>query len=163
MKFDDGTTRENATYDGVMIKQADVNLLAYPLGFYQDKEQVRKDLDYYAPRMSPEGPAMGVAILSILYNQLGETDKAAEIFEASYKPNEVPPFGVLAETAGGTNPYFATGAGGMLQAVLAGFGGLRITENGIEQIETSVPASWGKLIITGAGKNDATFETTGGN
>ncbi|HYC84265.1 MAG TPA: glycoside hydrolase family 65 protein, partial [Chryseosolibacter sp.] len=31
LKFADGTTRENASYDGVDIKQADVNLLAYPL------------------------------------------------------------------------------------------------------------------------------------
>jgi hypothetical protein len=31
---------------------------------------------------------------------------------------------VLAETKGGTNPYFSTGAGGILQSVLMGFGGL---------------------------------------
>ena len=31
LKFPDGVTKENATYDGVDIKQADVNLLAYPL------------------------------------------------------------------------------------------------------------------------------------
>ncbi len=154
LKFDDGTTRENATYDGVMIKQADVNLLAYPLEFYTDEEQIRKDLEYYTPRMAPDGPAMGVAILAILYNQLGDSEKAAEIFSDSYKPNEVPPFGVIAETAGGTNPYFATGAGGMLQAVLAGFGGLRIDDNGMRQIETSLPTGWGPLKITGAGKND---------
>ena len=33
LKFEDGATRENATYNGVMIKQADVNLLSYPLQF----------------------------------------------------------------------------------------------------------------------------------
>ena len=31
LKFEDGTTKENETYDGQLIKQADVNLLAYPL------------------------------------------------------------------------------------------------------------------------------------
>ena len=70
---------------------------------------------------------MGAAILATLYSRLGEMDKAYELFTDSYRPNEVPPFGVLAETAGGTNPYFATGAGGMLQSVLFGFGGLEIT------------------------------------
>lgn len=35
--FPDGTTRENATYEGDNIKQADVNLLAYPLHIIQDE------------------------------------------------------------------------------------------------------------------------------
>ena len=63
----------------------------------------------------------------------------------------------MAETAGGTNPYFATGAGGMLQAVLSGFGGLKITDKGIEQIESKIPASWKELTITGVGVNEQTF------
>lgn len=157
LTFPDGTTRENATYDGVDIKQADVNLLAYPLNVVDDPEQIRKDLDYYAPRMSAEGPAMGSAILSILYNQTGDAEKAIEVFHESYKPNEVPPFGVLAETRGGTNPYFATGAGGMLQAVLAGFGGLRVTDEGIVRQTSSIPGSWSRLTITGVGIDDETF------
>jgi hypothetical protein len=97
---------------------------------------------------------MGHAILSILYNQLGDIQRAAEIFTASYKPNEVPPFGVISETAGGTNPYFATGAGGMLQAVLAGFGGLRITDAGVVQQKSGIPGTWKKLRIVGVGKDN---------
>lgn len=157
LKFPDGITRENATYNGEMIKQADVNLLAYPLEIVTDPQQVRRDLEYYEPRMSPEGPAMGPAILVVLANQLGDTRKAADLFSRSYKPNEVPPFGVLAETAGGTNPYFATGAGGMLQAVMAGFGGLRITDDGIAQVPVEIPASWRTLTITGVGVEQKTF------
>ena len=157
LTFPDGTTRENATYDGVMIKQADVNLLAYPMDIVSDPDQIKKDLEYYTPRMSPDGPAMGLAILAILYNQLGEHNKAAKIFSGSYKPNEVPPFGVISETAGGTNPYFATGAGGMLQAVLAGFGGLRITDDGIVQQKAAVPSSWKSMQITGTGVEKKSF------
>jgi protein-glucosylgalactosylhydroxylysine glucosidase len=157
LKFPDGTTRENATYDGVSIKQADVNLLAYPLNVVTDEKQVRKDLEYYLPRYAKDGPAMGFAILCVLYSKLGNADKAAKIFAESYKPNEVPPFGVISETAGGTNPYFATGAGGMLQAVLSGFGGLEITKEGIIQRKTKLPPGWGKMIIKGAGKDKKTF------
>jgi trehalose/maltose hydrolase-like predicted phosphorylase len=157
LTFPDGTTRENATYDGVMIKQADVNLLAYPLDIITDEKAIRKDLEYYTPRYAKDGPAMGFAILGVLYNRLGENEKAAEIFSNSYKLNEVPPFGVLAECAGGTNPYFATGAGGMLQAVLAGFGGLQIGKDGITQRKTSLPKGWGELIIKGVGKDKKTF------
>jgi trehalose/maltose hydrolase-like predicted phosphorylase len=158
LTFPDGTTKENASYDGVEIKQADANLLAYPLEIVTDPVRIRQDLQYYLPRYSKEGPAMGAAILAVLYCRLGDYNKAAEIFSSSYKPNEVPPFGVISETAGGTNPYFATGAGGMLQAVLNGFGGLSITPQGVVQKPGSLPKGWKKMTITGVGVGDKTFE-----
>jgi len=157
LRFPDGVTRENATYDGVMIKQADANLLAYPLNIVSAEKDIRRDLAYYEPRFSPEGPAMGHSVLATLYARLGEPDRAYEIFQRSYQPNEVPPFGVLAETAGGTNPYFATGAGGMLQAVIFGFGGLDITDQGIVQRPTRLPRQWRSLTITGVGAERKTF------
>ncbi len=160
LKFPDGTTRENATYEGEPIKQADVNLLAYPLQIVTEPEAVRRDLRYYEVRLSPQGPAMGPAILSVLYARLGEADKAWEWFVKSYKPNEVPPFGVLAETAGGTNPYFATGAGGMLQAVLFGFGGLDIAPGGVRQVPSVLPPHWKRLEITGVGLDGQRFART---
>ena len=157
LSFEDNVTQEHATYAGEMIKQADVNLLAHPLRLIEDKDQVARDLDYYTPRMSPEGPAMGFAILAILHNQLGNNDEAERVFSNSYKLNEVPPFGVIAETAGGTNPYFATGAGGMLQAVLMGFGGLEINPEGIGQRDINIPSDWKELIIEGVGPERKTF------
>ena len=157
LKFADGTTKENATYDGVPIKQADVNLLAYPLDIVSDKSQIEKDLAYYEPRYAPDGPAMGSSVLATLYAKLGKADKAAEIFKKSYEPNKVPPFGVLSETAGGTNPYFATGAGGMLQAVIFGFGGLTISDLGIQQQKGVIPKSWKSLEIKGVGLNRVNY------
>ncbi|MCB9307307.1 MAG: glycoside hydrolase family 65 protein [Lewinellaceae bacterium] len=157
LKFPDGTTRENATYDGVTIKQADVNLLAYPLKVVSDPTQVKKDLDYYEPRMAKDGPAMGNAILSVLAARSGDASRAYDLWVKSYKPNEVPPFGVLAETAGGTNPYFATGAGGFLQATLMGFGGLDITKDGVVQLKTRLPGPWKSMTLTGIGAADKTF------
>ena len=158
LKFADGATKENRTYDGVTIKQADVNLLAYPLTIVADEAAIRKDLAYYEPRYSPEGPAMGWSVLSILHTRLGETEKGYEWFVKSYKPNEVPPFGVMAETAGGTNPYFATGAGGMLQAVLNGFGGLDITDAGVVQLKSKLPKKWKSLTINGVGTQQKTVQ-----
>jgi len=157
LKFADGTTRENATYDGVDIKQADVNLLAYPLEIVSDRAQLQKDLKFYEPRMSANGPAMGHSVLSTLYSRLGDPQKAYDLFVKSYRPNEVPPFRVLAETAGGTNPYFATGAGGMLQAVIFGFGGLQITDQGVIQNKTTLPPQWKSLRITGVGINGSEY------
>ncbi|TRX59924.1 glycoside hydrolase family 65 protein [Fulvivirga sp. M361] len=149
LQFPDGVTRENATYNGSMIKQADVNLLAFPLQFIQDRSQVKKDLTYYETKMAPNGPAMGFCVLATLYAQLGETEKAFDIFVKSYRPNAVPPFGVLSETAGGTNPYFATGAGGMLQTVIFGFGGLEIGDQGVIETEKRLPKEWKALEIKG--------------
>jgi trehalose/maltose hydrolase-like predicted phosphorylase len=151
LKFPDGTTRENATYNGEMIKQADVNLLAYPLNIITDKATIEKDLRYYEAKMDKNGPAMGPSVMSILYHRLGNTDKAYEFFMKSYKFNEVAPFGVIAETPGGTNPYFATGAGGMLQALLAGFGGLDIQDAGIQTLSSKLPKKWQSLTIIGVG------------
>lgn len=157
LQFPDGTTKENATYDGVTIKQADVNLLAYPLKLVSDEKRIRQDLSYYEKRMAPDGPAMGHSVLATLYARLGDAETARQFFTKCYKPNEVPPFGVLAETAGGTNPYFATGAGGMLQAVLNGLGGLDITDAGIIQLKTKLPKAWKSLTIKGVGKEKKTF------
>jgi len=157
LRFPDGVTKENATYDGVMIKQADVNLLAFPLDIVTGP-QVVKDLNYYEPRMSPEGPAMGSSVLALLYARTGNMAKANEWFAKSYKPNEVPPFGVLAETAGGNNPYFATGAGGFLQAVIFGFGGLQINDTGISQLKTKLPEGWRSLEIKGVGIDERSFK-----
>jgi trehalose/maltose hydrolase-like predicted phosphorylase len=158
LKFPDGTTRENATYDGVMIKQADVNLLAYPMKIVEGEENIRRDLAYYEPRMSPTGPAMGFSVLATLYARLGESEKAYQLFEKSYKPNRVPPFGVIAETAGGTNPYFATGAGGTLQTLIFGLGGVEVTNDGIIQLNNKLPKAWKSLKVTGLGVDDKTFE-----
>ena len=58
---------------------------------------------------------------------------------------------MLAESAGGTNPYFATGAGGLIQAMLNGFGGLEITSNGIIQVKSKLPAQWKSLKLIGIG------------
>lgn len=149
LTFLDGTTRENATYDGIIIKQADANLLAYPLTIVTDETAIRRDLDYYAPRLSPDGPAMGPSVFAVLYARLGETGRAYEWLLKSYRDNEATPFGVLAECTGGNNPYFATGAGGMLQAILAGFGGLDITDEGLVRREVTLPKPWKRLQIKG--------------
>lgn len=158
LKFPDGVTREHATYNGEGIKQADVNLLAYPLKEVKDAISIRKDLEYYEQRVPDEGtPAMTQAVFTTLYARLGDAGKAYHWFKDAYIPNLNPPFRVIAETKGGTNPYFATGAGGILQSVLMGFGGLEITATGITQLKTVLPANWKSITITGVGVQKKTF------
>ncbi|TAF54976.1 MAG: glycoside hydrolase family 65 protein [Sphingobacteriia bacterium] len=161
LKMENGVTKEHATYKGEGIKQGDVNLLAYPLKEITDPAQIRKDLDYYAARVPTEGtPAMTQAIFTLLYSRIGDATKAGYFFKDAYVPNLNPPFRVIAETKGGTNPYFATGAGGILQSVMMGFGGLDIGPNGITQIPSVLPPSWKKLTLTGIGPDKKTFVAT---
>ncbi len=158
LKMSNGVTQEHATYNGEGIKQGDVNLLAYPLKEITDPVQIKKDLEYYETRVPNEGtPAMTQAIFSLLYARLGNADKAYYWFKDSYIPNLNPPLRVIAETKGGTNPYFATGAGGILQSVMMGFGGLDITPNGIIQIKSVLPKTWKSLTITGIGREKKTY------
>ncbi|HKG69982.1 MAG TPA: hypothetical protein VKA92_14005 [Segetibacter sp.] len=156
LKFSDGVTKEHATYKGEKIKQGDVNLLSYPLKEITDPATIKKDLEYYEPRVG-EGPAMTHAIFAILYSRLGNPEKAFKAFKAGYTPNMRPPFGVIAETATGNNPYFSTGAGGVIQAMLNGFGGLEITAGGITQLKTHLPSQWKSLQLTGIGLEKKTF------
>ncbi len=165
LQFPDGTTREHATYNGEPIKQADANLLSYPLGLVTEPARIKKDLDYYwkvlgdnIPGRKGSSPAMAHGIFSILNARLGNTELAYEQFLDSYQPNAVPPFGVLSETAGGTNPYFATGAGGFLQTLLNGWAGLEFTDAGIVQsYRPQLPKKWKSLTIKGVGTDKKTF------
>jgi len=151
LKFPDGVTREFATYHGQTVKQADVNMLAYPLHEITDTGAIRRDLDYYAPRVDPNGPAMTKSVLAILHERMGDAAKAIELFHRGYQLNERPPFGSLSETANNANPYFATAAGGLLQTMLFGFGGLDISDHGLIQKPSKLPEGWKSLTLTGIG------------
>jgi len=158
LKLENGVTSEYAGYDGRGIKQADVNLLAYPLKEITDPKQIKKDLEYYETRVPNEGtPAMTQAVFTTLYARLGDGEKAFHFFQDAYLPNLNPPLRVIAETKGGTNPYFSTGAGGIVQSVLMGFGGLEVTSKGIVQVPSALPKKWKSLTITGVGVDKKTF------
>ncbi|MEM8523496.1 MAG: glycoside hydrolase family 65 protein [Bacteroidota bacterium] len=158
LKFPDGTTKEHTEYEGDRIKQADVNLLSYPLNIVTDEASILKDLKYYEPKLAKEGPAMGKSIFAVLYARQGDATNAFRLFKESYVPNQQTPFGALSETATANHSYFATGAGGMLQTVLFGFGGLEISDKGIVQKNPILPKQWKSLTITGVGLEKKTFK-----
>ena len=162
LSFANGVTREHATYNGEMIKQSDANLLAYPLGIITDPKIWEKDMEYYTDRIDPkDGPAMSYSVFCVQYARMGDAKKAYEMFRRCYEPNLRAPFGVIAETATSNNPYFATGAGGLLQAVINGFCGLQITDEGIVQVSSVLPKHWKKVTVTGVGPEKKTFERGG--
>lgn len=158
LQFENGVTREHSTYKGEMIKQADANLLAYPLGLITDEYRQRQDLEYYAERIDQkDGPAMSYSVYCVQYARMEEADKAYEMFRRCYEPNLRKPFGVISETPTSNNPYFMTGAGGLLQAVLNGFCGLQITDEGIVQLPSALPSHWKRVTVTGVGSDKKTY------
>jgi trehalose/maltose hydrolase-like predicted phosphorylase len=158
IQFQDGVTKEHSSYDGDIIKQADVNLLSYPLAIVNDEKSILKDLEYYEPKLSPEGPAMGKSIFAVLYARQGDVDNAYRLFKESYVPNQQPPFGALSEVATSNFSYFATGAGGMLQTVLFGFAGLDFSDEGIVQRNPILPKEWKSLTVKGVGPEKKRYE-----
>jgi trehalose/maltose hydrolase-like predicted phosphorylase len=155
---ENGITQNYRGYQGQMIKQADVNLLAYPLHIITERAQIEKDLEYYTEKIDKkDGPAMASGVLSVLYARLGDKEKAYNYFVKSYLPNSRPPFGVFSESANSSNPYFATGAGAMLQAVIYGFGGVEQTDSGLKYNKGLLPKKWKSLKIIGIGVDNKTI------
>ena len=125
-----------------------------------DKDQMIRDLDYYSQKVPQKRtPAMTQSMFSVICSRCGDIDQAWKWFLDSYRPNAVPPFGVLAEFKGGTNPYFATGAGGTLQSIIFGFAGLDFNpKGGIMQVKQhGLPSHWKSLTIKGVGPEKRTF------
>jgi protein-glucosylgalactosylhydroxylysine glucosidase len=118
-------------YDGRATKQADVELLAYPLEYTTECDQIERDLDYYGTVIDPHGPAMSFSVYSIVSAQLGRAQDAYAFLRKSFMPNTKPPFWAFSETPTNHEYFFCTGIGGALQAFLFGFSGLRLREDHI--------------------------------
>ncbi|GMI29495.1 hypothetical protein TeGR_g5640 [Tetraparma gracilis] len=126
---------EYAGYEiGTEIKQADVVLLGYPLGLEMDAAVRRNDLDIYAAVTDGNGPAMTWAMHAVGFLELLEesdsADDAGALFNRSFA-NVKEPFLTWTETPEGGAVGFITGAGGFLQGLYSGWGGLRVEEAGV--------------------------------
>ncbi|KAF7908370.1 uncharacterized protein EAF01_004125 [Botrytis porri] len=123
--------------NSVAVKQADVVLLTYPLDFNQNYTEADKllDLDYYANKQSPDGPAMTYSIFAIDANALSQSGCSAYTYTLNgFLPYLRAPWFQFSEQAvddvtlnGGTNPAFPflTGHGGADQVVPFGYLGIR--------------------------------------
>jgi len=126
-----GIHPEHKTWTDARIKQADVVLLGFPLMFDMPTSVRQSDLEYYAKRTDPNGPAMTWGMHAIGYLEIGDAARASKNFNLSFA-NVQRPFGVWTETPTGGAVNFITGAGGFLQTVLYGLPGLRIRADHLE-------------------------------
>lgn len=135
-------------YDGRVTKQADVELLTFPLEAVTDPRQIARDLDFYAGVIDPDGPAMSFSVYAILSAQLGRGMDALTYLRRSFRPNTRPPFWLFSETPTNDEFHFCTGVGGALQALLFGFSGIRLRE-GYVVIDPLLPPGWSRLRLRG--------------
>eukprot|EP00698_Gefionella_okellyi_P004446 TRINITY_DN1409_c0_g1_i2.p1 TRINITY_DN1409_c0_g1~~TRINITY_DN1409_c0_g1_i2.p1 ORF type:complete len:606 (+),score=116.53 TRINITY_DN1409_c0_g1_i2:597-2414(+) len=126
-------------YAGQTINQDDVGLLQYPLNVKMSKQIAYNDLAYYQAHTDSNGYFTGDSAYSIAWLGLGQLDEAEAQFNNSFL-HMAPPFNVWMERAyTGGNLNFITGAGGFLQNIMFGYGGMRITDAGLKLNPTLVP------------------------
>lgn len=148
-------------YQGYTAKQADTELLAYPLQFTvpgQNMAEIyRKNYDYYAPRVHKNGPAMTSSAHSVILARLGDSEAAYKAFQESYKPFFRGPFDLFNEKRSTTldNICFLTGAAGPVQAINFGLAGARMEyfPKDPAKLELTfspcLPKAWKSLKLTG--------------
>ncbi|MBX6773277.1 MAG: hypothetical protein IRY83_16255, partial [Chloroflexi bacterium] len=120
-----------------IIKQPDVLLLIYLLWNEFPPAVRRANFQYYAPRCA-HGSSLSPSIHALLAARLGDLDLARRYFRQAAEID-------LANTMGNAAGGIHLGAlGGLWQAAVLGFGGLRIGPRGLA-FEPQVPEHWQSL------------------
>src|SRR5690242_13795650 len=125
-------------------------MLTYPWEYPQPRAVNEADLDYYAARYDPAGPAMTDSINSIVAAQVGQGCADWTYTLRSSQPFAVPPYAQFTEARSGSGVFtFLTGEGGFLQEFLYGYPGLRWRSDRLELAPTLPPQLAGGLRLVG--------------
>jgi trehalose/maltose hydrolase-like predicted phosphorylase len=164
---------EFATYQGQLVKQADVTLLQYPWSYPMPASVATNDINYYVPRSDPGGPSMTDSVNTIDVAALGTPGCSSFVYtERSYQPFIRDVFHQFSETRTGGAFTFMTGIGGFLQQFLYGYSGLRWDSAGVH-LNPSLTAQlrgvvlrnlkWrGRTFTVSIGQHTTTVMLTGG-
>jgi kojibiose phosphorylase len=122
-----------------VLKQPDVLMLQYLLPDLFTEEQLGANFEYYDPRTDHElGSSLGPSISAIMALRAGAPDVAYRHFQRAAAAD-------LLDVRGNTSDgIHGASAGGVWQAAVFGFGGLRITDGGWET-RPCLPAGWTRL------------------
>ena len=122
-----------------VLKQPDVLMVQYLLRNQFTDEQVQINYDYYTPRTDHTyGSSLGPSIQAIMACEVGKPDDAYEHFIRAVRAD-------LRDVRGNARDgIHGASAGGTWQAVVFGFGGLRISEAGWT-MEPRLPRHWKRL------------------
>jgi beta-phosphoglucomutase len=122
-----------------VVKQADVLMLLYLLRACYDRETLQTNWDYYAPRTDHTyGSSLGPAIHAILACELDNPEEAYEHFMRAALVD-------LQDVRGNARDgVHAASAGGLWQALVFGFGGVRLAKDG-PLAAPRLPPGWTRL------------------
>ncbi|XP_061165726.1 protein-glucosylgalactosylhydroxylysine glucosidase-like [Saccostrea echinata] len=126
------------------IKQSDVVLLGFPLQMPMPRSTRRNDLEIYENVTDRYGPDTGTwSMHTVGWLELGQPQRAYENFKMMFR-NINGPFKVFSEKPANSSDgprcvNFITAAGGLLQAVMFGYGGLRLKDDHLKVSFTSIP------------------------
>jgi kojibiose phosphorylase len=125
--------------DTQVLKQPDVLMLQYLLRNDFTDEQVRINYDYYTPRTDHTyGSSLGPSIQTIMACDVGLPDQAYEHFIRAARAD-------LRDVRGNAGDgIHGASAGGTWQAVVFGFAGLRVSEEGWT-VTPRLPQHWKRL------------------
>eukprot|EP00939_MAST-03C_sp_MAST-3C-sp1_P001815 g1815.t1 len=124
-------------YFGGKVKQADVTMIHWPLNAPNLSDtSLRNDLNTYEALYDDEGPAMTLSVSVVGWLRLGDRERA-NVHLVNSTENIQAPFHVWTESR---DPHqhqtlkdegcynFLTGAGGFLQSIIYGYGGISFDE-----------------------------------
>ncbi len=154
------------TYDKDRLrtyKQAAALLAVYPLQDPAVEKEAEAVYSRFHKKTVPNGPAMSDSIHSIVAARLGRKEDSYAHWRASWVDFTRHPLLAFSEKRRSSRTYFTTGAAGTLQAVLFGFGGLRIDDQPQEgsawskelkngrwlSVRPNLPNQWSKLTLRG--------------
>lgn len=112
----------------------------------------RGDFDYAVaptPLARAGAGSMGIAPSMVAAAMVGADEEGAGLLAGNLNGGTLkPPFNVRTESARNNTGYFLTGSAGYLQALMYGFAGLRVREQGlVEAYPPMLPRSWNSLTL----------------
>jgi protein-glucosylgalactosylhydroxylysine glucosidase len=116
-----GIIPEYRGYIGHGIKQADVILAFYPLGYEADSDIIRKNIKYYRDKQMYYGPFMSSQIESCIIMKLGEKEKGLKMLFSGIREYTRGKHYIPFECRDNDNSIMLTGIGGELQALIFGY------------------------------------------
>ncbi len=160
--------------DRLRAKQADTELLVYPLDLPMPPGQAAAILQFARQHTSNVGPAMTSSIDALISARLGLAQQSLDLFRASYQPFLRGPWNAFSEKRTRDSIYFCTGMGGCLQTVLYGFAGLNVASGAAPGQGTLIarsgdaalyaaphlPPEWSKLVVRGVKFRGAEYDVT---
>ncbi len=133
-------------YKGKKIKQADTDLLAFPLEYPFPRDIKENNMRYYFKKLPKNKIMMGSSISATIAAELGLLEDSEMYFMDLLHHFHEDSFLTASESPNNECAPFITGLGGFLFALSMGFAGIRIREDGL-MINPNIPQSIGTLFL----------------